>query len=221
VEDAFNATNRKRLQESGPRSLADAELLAILLQGGRRGLSVLEIARKLLAQSGGLAGLASGPNISTFRNEVSSLQYARLEVAFELARRLAHEAIPEREPLAHPAAAASYLALRYAGRDQEILGALYLDTRHRLIAERELYRGTLNRAAVEPRLVLKEGLLAGAAALIVFHTHPSGDPTPSAEDLAFTRRLGEAGEVVGIRVVDHLILGGVGRWVSLAEQGGW
>jgi DNA repair protein RadC len=129
--------------------------------------------------------------------------------------------LPEREPLAHPAAAASYLALRYAGRDQEVLGALYLDTRHRLIAERELYRGTLNRAAVEPRLVLKEGLLAGAAALIVFHTHPSGDPTPSAEDLAFTRRLGEAGEVVGIRVVDHLILGGVGRWVSLAERGGW
>ena len=98
---------------------------------------------------------------------------------------------------------------------------LHGSSRFRLIAERELYRGTLNRAAVEPRLVLKEGLLAGAAALIVFHTHPSGDPTPSPEDLAFTRRLGEAGEVVGIRVVDHLILGGVGRWVSLAERGGW
>src|SRR5690606_26312123 len=107
---------------------------------------------------------------------------ATLIAAVELARRLARTDLPEREPLAHPAAAASYLALRYAGRDQEVLGALYLDTRHRLITERELYRGTLNRAAVEPRLLLKEGLLAGAAALIVFHNHPSGDPTPSAED---------------------------------------
>jgi hypothetical protein len=90
-----------------------------------------------------------------------------------------------------------------------------------LIAERDLYRGTINRAAVEPRAILKEGLIHGACGLVVFHTHPSGDPSPSAEDLAFTRRLAEAGELVGIRLVDHLILGGVGRWTSLRERGAW
>ncbi|MBZ0103084.1 MAG: DNA repair protein RadC, partial [Thermoanaerobaculia bacterium] len=146
---------------------------------------------------------------------------ATLLAAVEIGRRLARAELPERQSVAHPAAAASYLALRFAGRDQEVFGALYLDTRNRLIGEQELYRGTLNRAAVEPRRVLKEGLLRDAAGMLVFHNHPSGDPTPSAEDLAFTRRLGEAGEVVGIRLVDHLILGGVGRWVSLAQRGGW
>ncbi len=101
------------------------------------------------------------------------------------------------------------------------MGALYLDTRNRLLAERELYRGTVNRAAVEPRAILKEGLLHGACGMVVFHTHPSGDPSPSPEDLAFTRRLSEGGELVGVRLVDHLILGGVGRWVSLRERGAW
>jgi DNA repair protein RadC len=213
---------RERLLAHGASTLSDGELVAVLLRTGRRGASALDVARELLATTGGLPGLAAVARRGHLeRRGLGPVKEATLIAAVELARRLARTDLPEREPLAHPAAAASYLALRYAGRDQEILGALYLDTRHRLIAERELYRGTLNRAAVEPRLVLKEGLLAGAAALIVFHTHPSGDPTPSAEDLAFTRRLGEAGEVVGIRVVDHLILGGVGRWVSLAERGGW
>jgi DNA repair protein RadC len=111
--------------------------------------------------------------------------------------------------------------MRFALREQEVLGALYLDVRNRLLAERELYRGTLSRAAVEPRRVLQEGLLIGAAGCVVFHNHPSGDPTPSAEDLAFTRRLAEAGEIVGVRLVDHLVLGGPGRWISLRERGGW
>lgn len=221
LEDAFTAANRERLQEHGPQCLAEPELLAILLQTGKRSMSALKLSRSLIAQFGGLVGLASGPNSVAAKHALSALQFARLEAALEIHRRLTRAEIPAREPLAHPAAAASYLAVRYAGRDQEIFGALYLDTRNRLIAERELYRGTLNRAAVEPRRVLKEGLLAGAAGALVFHNHPSGDPTPSAEDLAFTRRLAEAGEVVGIRLVDHLILGGVGRWVSLAQRGGW
>ena len=84
-----------------------------------------------------------------------------------------------------------------------------------------LYRGTINRAAVEPRGVLAAALLANAVAVVVFHNHPSGDPTPSAEDLAFTRRLSEAGNLLGVRLVDHVILGGPGRWYSLAERGGW
>ncbi|MBP1641854.1 MAG: hypothetical protein H6Q03_523 [Acidobacteria bacterium] len=212
---------RERLLERGAATLGDAELVAVLLRTGCRGSSALDVARGLLAGLGGLAGLASGSPRAFATRGLGGAKAATLLAAVEVGRRLARAEIAEREPLARPAAAASYLVLRYGTRDQEVLGALYLDTRHRLLAERELYRGALGRAAVEPRLVLKEGLLVGAAACIVFHTHPSGDPSPSAEDLAFTRRLAEACEIVGIRLVDHLVLGAVGRWVSLAERGGW
>lgn len=141
-------------------------------------------------------------------------------LAFDLALNLT-EPPKEKQVLGAPAAVASYLALRYGMAGQEIMGALYVDTRNRLIAERELYRGTLNRAAVEPRKILADGLILGACGMIVFHTHPSGDPSPSPEDLAFTRRVADGGELVGVRLVDHLILGGVGRWVSLRERGAW
>ena len=212
---------RERLLAKGARSLGDAELVAVLLRTGRRGASAIEMARELLDAVGGLAGLANAQPASLARRGLGAAKSAGLVAAIEVGRRLARAEIVDREPLARPAAVASYLALRFALREQEVLGALYLDVRNRLLAERELYRGTLSRAAVEPRRVLQEGLLLGAAGCIVFHNHPSGDPTPSAEDLAFTRRLAEAGEIVGIRLVDHLVLGGPGRWLSLRERGGW
>jgi DNA repair protein RadC len=209
------------LLAQGAETLGDAELVAVLLRTGRRGESALEVARELLASVGGLAGLATAAPERLARRGLGPAKGAALRAAVEIGRRLARGEIREREPLARPAAVASYLALRFALRDQEVFGALYLDTRNRLLAERELFRGTLSRTAVEPRRILSEGLLLGAAGCIVFHNHPSGDPSPSAEDLAFTRRLAEAGEVVGIRLVDHLVLGGVGCWVSLRERGGW
>jgi DNA repair protein RadC len=101
------------------------------------------------------------------------------------------------------------------------MGALYCDARHRLIGERELFRGTLHRAAVEPREVLRAALEIGAAALVLFHVHPSGDPAPSREGLLFTRRMARAGEVIGVHLVDHLVVGTGGAWVSLRERGGW
>ncbi len=212
---------RERLLAQGPRALGDAELVAVLLRTGRPGASALEVARETLAAVGGLSGLAASGAPALLRKGLGGAKAAALLAAAEVGRRLARAESIERAPLAHPAAVASYLSLRYSVRDQEVMGALYLDTRNRLVAERELYRGTLNRAAVEPRQILKEGLLHGAAGCLLFHTHPSGDPSPSAEDLAFTRRMAEAGEVVGIRLVDHLILGGVGRWLSLRERGAW
>lgn len=141
-------------------------------------------------------------------------------LAFDLALDIA--APPkEKQALGAPAAVASYLALKYGMEGQEIMGALYLDTRNRMIAERELYRGAINRMAVEPRKVLADGLILGAVGVVVFHTHPSGDPSPSPEDIAFTRRLAEGGELVGVRLVDHIIVGAIGRWVSLRERGAW
>ncbi len=101
------------------------------------------------------------------------------------------------------------------------VGALFLDSRHRWLGEREIFRGTLQRAAVEPREILKEALLRGAAGVVLFHTHPSGDPSPSLEDFAFTRRMVEASGVVGIDFVDHLVLGAEGRWSSIRERRPW
>ena len=212
---------RERLLASGPRALGDAELVALLLRTGGPGRSVLDLARELLRDCGGLAGLSGlGPEVLR-RSGVGPVKAGALLAAVEVGRRLARAELPEREPLTRPAAVARYLGLRYRSGEQEVMGALYLDTRHRLVAERELFRGTLDRAAVEPRAILKEGLLRDAAAFILFHNHPSGDPSPSAEDLLFTRRLAEAGDLVGVRLVDHLVLGGGGRWVSLRERGAW
>jgi DNA repair protein RadC len=152
---------------------------------------------------------------------VGPAKAASLLATVELARRMARAELPERDLLTHPEAVATFLALRYGLQGQEVMGALFLDTRNRLIQDNEIFRGTLNRAAVEPRAILKQGLLRNAAGFVLFHTHPSGDPSPSAEDLAFTRRMANAGEVVGLRLVDHLIIGGGGRWVSLKKRGGW
>ncbi len=210
---------RERLLQSGPHTLADAELVAVLLRTGRPGTSALDLARELLAENGGLVGLMAAGLPQLRRRGLGQAKAASLLAAVEIGRRLARAELPERVPMDQPAAVACYLALRFAQRDQEVVGALFLDSRNRLIGERDIYRGTLTRAVVEPREILKEGLLQGAAGMVLFHTHPSGDPSPSAEDVLFTRRLAEAGELVGIRLLDHLILGGAGRWLSLRQQG--
>lgn len=212
---------RERLLQKGGRALSDSELIAVLLRTGRPGTSALDLARELLRTNGGLVGLlGSGPSLLRHAG-LGPAKIAALLAALELARRCARADLPDREPLGQPQAVATYLSLRYSLKAQEVMGALYLDTRNRLLFEAELFRGTLNRAAVEPRAILKRGLIRDAAGFVLFHTHPSGDPSPSAEDLAFTRRMAEAGELVGVRLVDHLILGAGGRWVSLRQRGAW
>ena len=210
---------RDRLLTNGSASLSDTELLSILLRTGRPGVSSIDVARELLRYFGSLSGLLGATPEGLRRPGLGPAKAATVLAALELGSRLAKAALPEREPMSAPADVARYLALRYGLSDQEVMGGLYLDTRNRLLAEHEIYRGTLNRAAAEPRALLKHGLLRDAAGLVLFHTHPSGDPSPSAEDLAFTRRLAEAGDTVGVRLVDHLIVGSGGRWVSLRKRG--
>ena len=221
AEAAPDALPRERLLAGGAQVLSDAELLAVVLRNGRAGASALDVASELLVKAGGLTGLA-GASVQRLRsNGVGRAKVAAVLAVAEIACRMAAAAVPERQPLSRPAQVARYLDLRYGHLGQEVMGALYCDARHRLIGERELFRGTLHRAAVEPREVLKEGLLRGAAALVLYHTHPSGDPAPSREDLLFTRRMDRAGEVIGVHLVDHLVVGTGGRWVSLRERGGW
>ncbi len=212
---------RERLLEQGGNTLTDVELLAVLLRTGCPGLSVVDLARELLQEAGSLAALRDANCESLRRPGIGPAKAATLLAALEVGRRLAKAELPARKPMSRPAEVARYLILRYGRFDQEMLGAIFLDSRNRFIRDRELYRGTMHRAAVEPRAVLKEGLLCNAAGFLLFHTHPSGDPAPSGEDVSFTRRMARAGELVGIQLLDHMVLGGAGRWVSMRERGAW
>jgi DNA repair protein RadC len=203
------------------QALTDAELLGLLLSGGHFYKSSLSSARKLLLTCGGLDALLAGSGAMLQYGGLRDSQASALLAARELACRLARHRIPHRHPLARPADVARFLTLQYQQRDQEVMGALFLDVRHCLLGHKEIYRGTLHRAAVEPREILKECLLRGAGGVALFHTHPSGDPTPSSEDLLFTRRMAEAAALIGVELVDHLVLGTSGRWLSLRERGVW
>ncbi len=204
-------------QEEGAPS--DAELLATLI--AEPGEDAIPLAKALILKWGDLFSLPSTTRAMLRHDGLAEAQASRLLAASELARRLAREEVPLRRPLNRPYEVARYLALRYARRDQEIMGAIFLDGQHRFLSDAELYRGTINRARVEPREVLRESLLRGAASVILFHTHPSGDPTPSREDVDFTMRIAYAASVVGVNLVDHLVLGSPGRYVSLKERGVW
>lgn len=210
---------RERLLRGGPVGLSDGELVSVMLRTGVRGRQVLDLAHDLLRGLGGLRGLAVASSSSFERYRLGPVKVATLLAAVEIGRRLARAEIPRRDPMSHPAAVANYLRLRYCRGEQEVMGALYLDSRNHLLSEAEIFTGTLSRAAVEPRAILKQAILGDAAGVILFHTHPSGDPTPSAEDIAFTRRLREAGDILGVRLIDHLILGNGGRWTSLERLG--
>jgi DNA repair protein RadC len=212
---------RERLLQSGGGSLSDSELLAVLLRTGRVGVSALQMAMDVLRENGGLAGLLTATPHSLRRSGLGAAKAAALLAAVEVGRRLAREQLLDAEPLTRPVDVARYLALRYQTCDQEVMGALFLDARNLLLGEREMFRGTISRISVEPREILRECLQRGAAAIYLFHTHPSGDPSPSAEDLLFTRRMAEAAEIVGLRLADHVVLGHRGRWVSLKEKCAW
>ena len=126
-----------------------------------------------------------------------------------------------RTPLSDAATAAKWFAAYISQSPQEKMAAIYVDTRNRPLGWAILFTGGINRLSVEPRPVLQTALLLNAAGFFLAHNHPSGDPSPSAEDLSFTRRMANAGEVVGVRLIDHLIIGGEGRWTSLKDRGGW
>ena len=217
--ERFGERPRERLLRGGPASLTDAELVAVILRTGVRGRPVLTLASDVLQGLGGLDGLALAEAGGLGRWRLGPVRIATLLAAVEIGRRLARARVPRRDPMRSPAAVASYLRLRYCRGEQEVMGALFLDSRNRLVSEAGLFSGTLSRAAVEPRAILKQALLQDAAGIVLFHTHPSGDPTPSAEDIAFTRRMLEAADVVGVRLVDHLILGNGGHWTSLERRG--
>jgi DNA repair protein RadC len=211
---------RERLARLGAAALSGEELLALLLSTGSRGESALDCARRLIFRHGGLTGLAAlSPGELCRERGVKSARGARIAAALEIGRRLAEEPLAARDLLNEPGLVMEYLRRARGDGNQERTGALYLNARNRLLRDDpEVYRGTLDRAVVEPRELLKRALLANAAGLVVYHNHPSGDPTPSREDRDFTRRLSAAAEAVGVRLLDHIVVGREGC-VSMREAG--
>jgi len=199
---------RERLAREGPESLALVELLALLLRTGTRGGGSLALAESLLARFGTLDALAraGGAELESVPG-VGPAKIASLRAAFELGARLARTPLVPGEKLSSPEQVAAHFAARMRRYRQEVFVVLLLDSRHRLIGEVEVSRGSLNQSLVHPREVFAPALRESAAAILVLHNHPSGDPEPSREDYDVTSRLVRAGEILGIRVVDHLVIG--------------
>ena len=210
---------RERLARLGPSALSTAELLAIILRTGVGGENALAVANRLLARYDGLGGLARA-SLSELLAErgVGLAKAAQLQAALELGRRLMMT-VPEERPQIHtPADAAAMLLAEMAHLEQEHFWVLFLDTRNRVLGGEPVYKGSLNQSQVRIGEVFREAVRRNCAAVIVAHNHPSGDPSPSPEDVAVTRDLVAAGRLLGIEVLDHLVIG-QGRWVSLRERG--
>lgn len=200
---------REMFRRDGAERVPPEVLLAILLRSGVPGVNVLELARSMLLHFGTLQALAEADikELSTFKG-VGPVKAQMLKAALELSRRIAEEKSADRRALTGPADVSEALRERARALQCEVFWVLLLDTRNRLLrAPGEVSRGLLNASLVHPREVFKDAIRASAAAVIVAHNHPSGDPSPSAEDLAITRQLVEAGRIIGIPVMDHVILG--------------
>jgi DNA repair protein RadC len=208
---------RERVARIGAGALSNRELVALLLGTGHASRSALDVAERLVAR--GLRDLA-GRSLAELEREkgVGRAKAARVLAALELGTRVAAEPPSPARSFRAPAEAGRYLLPRYGSRPLEVFGVLVLDVRHRLKDEIVISTGCLTSSLVHPREVFREAVLGRAAALILFHNHPSGDPEPSTEDVALTRRLAAAGTLMGIDVLDHVILGAA-QWTSLKERG--
>ncbi len=198
---------RERLVSLGPSALSSAELLAVLLGTGTSGKSVFELSREISAR--GLQALAHTPAIALSRHPGLGLAKAlRILAAFELGRRLHCEEGPQKPRLDSPELVAAYLTPRHATLPSEVFGILALDSKHRLLGEKIVATGGRHSVSVTPADVFQAALPYRPRSVVAFHNHPSGDPQPSEEDKALTYRLARSGEVLGIALVDHIVLGG-------------
>ena len=198
---------RERLRALGASALSDAELLALLLRTGGAGASALSVARELVDRFGDLRCLAQASATRLSRaHGVGPAKAASLLAALEIGRRSAEQRLPVGRPIQRPEDVHRHFYLRLREARQECFTVLLLDGRHRLIGEVLVSQGTLTASLVHPREVFRSALQEAAAALVLVHNHPSGDPSPSREDREVTERLVRAGEILGVRVVDHVIV---------------
>ncbi len=210
---------RERLAALGPQALSNAELMAILLRVGVAGESAVHVGQRLLNKFGGLTGLHRAPLADIKKQHgLGDAKAAQIKAAIELGRRLTLEAPEERPSINSPADAAALVSYEMSALEQEHLRVILLDRRNRVLETVEVYKGSVNSSQVRIGEVFKEAVRKNASAVVVIHNHPSGDPTPSPDDVAVTRAIVQAGKLLDVEVLDHLIIG-QGKWVSLKERG--
>lgn len=210
---------RERLASLGPQALSNAELIAILLRVGVPGENAVQVGQRLLQKFGGISGIHRAPFADLIsQHGIGEAKAAQLKAAIELGRRLTLESPDERPTINSPADAAALVMYEMSALEQEHLRVMLLDRRNRVLDVGELYRGSTSSAQVRVGEVFREAIRKNASALIVIHNHPSGDPTPSPDDVALTRAIVQAGKMIDVDVLDHLVIG-QGRWVSLKERG--
>ena len=210
---------REKLLELGAAALSDAELLAIFLRTGVAGQSAVDLARHLLADFGSLRAVLEA-DLDSFsqRLGLGPAKFAQLQAVLEMGRRHLAERLRRDSALESPQAVRDYLKARLRHEPHEVFGCLFLDAKHRVICFEALFFGSIDGASVYPRQVVKRALFHNAAATILVHNHPSGDPTPSDADIAMTARIAQAADSMGITVHDHLIIG-KSRELSFRSEG--
>ena len=210
---------RERLASLGATSLSNAELIAILLRTGIKGINAVQLGQKILMDCGGLAGLhrLSYTELCRMRG-VGPAKAAQIKAAVELGNRFAASTPTEHPVIQSPEDAASLILYEMGALEQEHLNVMLLDTRNRMVKLVEVYRGSLNSSLIRVSEVFKEAVRANAAAIIVVHNHPSGDPTPSPEDISVTRAIVQAGKLLDIEVLDHIVVG-KNKFISLKSRG--
>lgn len=209
---------RERLLRHGPAGLSDHELIAIIWRTGTRSESVLDLARRVLARFGGLEGLARASiGELAAQKGVGPVKAVELKAALELGRRLATLQPSERPVVKSPQEVASLVAAELAWLAQEQLRVLLLNSKNQVMANRLVYQGSVNAAQVRVGELFRDAIRENCPAIILVHNHPSGDPTPSAEDLQVTRAALEAGRLLDIDVLDHVVIG-QGRFCSVRER---
>jgi DNA repair protein RadC len=210
---------RERLRERGAAALSSAELLAIILRTGTPSENVLALAGRILARFGGLAGLARA-SFGELCGErgLGEAKAAQVKAALELGRRLLSTQPQERATVQSPQDVANLVMAEMGLLDQEHLRVLLLNTKNQVLAMPEVYKGNVNSTLVRTGELFREAVREGCPALVVVHNHPSGDPTPSRDDVEMTRQMVEAGQLLGIDVLDHVVIGRQ-SFVSLRERG--
>jgi DNA repair protein RadC len=209
---------REKLERLGPAALGDNELLALVLGSGSRDADALDLANCLLAHVQGLRNLTRRRTVDLRRIAgIGRARAAQVVAAVELGRRTLVRQAEERPRLQTPRQLAAHLLPQYGNAPVEQFGIVMLDSKSRVIATKVIAVGSLDTTVVHPREVFREAALASAAAIVLFHNHPSGDPTPSGDDLVLTSRMADAGTVMGIEVLDHMILAEQ-QYFSLVES---
>ncbi|MBN1579218.1 MAG: DNA repair protein RadC [Anaerolineae bacterium] len=209
---------RERLINYGASALSTAELLAIMLRMGVHGESVINLATRILVECGGLSGLAKASFGELVRiNGIGPVKVTQIKAALELGRRLLIESPQDRPQIRSPADAANLVMMEMSLLEQEHLRLLLLDTKNRVLKMPTVYIGNLNTSVIRVGELFRHALRENCASIIVVHNHPSGDPSPSPEDVQVTERIVQAGKMLDIDVLDHLIIGKQ-RFVSLKER---